>query len=232
MLEETPLSPADRAFLRTLPMFAALNAVAFDDIASNARLLPARPKTLLFAELQPATDIYAVQSGWVKLYRTSSTQIEAIVSLLTRGATMGEAVTLLGTPYPASAETVTDCRLLRISGVHLKQLLKENPAMASGMMASMSRQLHQLVDEITRLKALSGAARVLDFLRQVNGGARLTTFSLPFEKQLLARHLSMQPESLSRTLLRLRKFGISVHGRTVTLASPDTLARAAAELSR
>ena len=230
MLNDAPsLTTEDRFVIRSHPMFARLGDDVFEQLAAAAFLVRAAAKTEIFSESAPATDIYIVLDGWLKLYRMSPSGVEAIINIFSRGQSCAEAVALTGQRYPATAEAISDCRLVRLPTVHLVQALKANPDVALAMLASVTAHLHRLVGEIERLKGLNGLARVVEFLTHVDGGRGSQNVTLPFEKHVLARHLGMQPESLSRTLKRLRAFGVEVEGRRVSIDSWDNLRRAASD---
>ena len=77
------------------------------------------------------------------------------------------------------------------------------------MLAAASLHLKSLVEQIETIKLLSGPQRIAQFLlrlcsRQATGA---TTVELPYEKALIANRLGMKPESLSRSLTRLRPIG-------------------------
>jgi hypothetical protein len=52
---------------------------------------------------------------------------------------------------------------------------------------------------------------------------------LPFDKALIASQLGMQPETLSRSLARLRAMGIAAEGNRIQISDIATLHRLAGE---
>lgn len=209
--------------LRLQPMFANLPEPVFAALISAAAVYRVPARTLIFNENSPALDIYFVLEGWLKLYRITPKGDEAILALFAKSQSIAEAVALTGQSYPATAETVTDCRLMRIPAPPIIQAIKERPDIAIAMVASVSVHLHRLLSEVTRLKAGTGLARMVAFLADLDGGRKAAELTLPFEKHVLARHLGMQPESLSRTLRKLEDFGVSIEARRVRISSWDAL---------
>ena len=225
--EFASLSPGDRMVVRAAPMFARLGDQIFDDLTASAMVLRVPPKTQLFEEGLVASDILFVLEGWVKLYRISPGGEEAIVSMFTRSQSIAEAVALTSQTYPATAETVSECRIVRLQAAPIIHALRVNPDIALAMIASVSGHLHRLVGEVARLKGLNGLGLLIAFLTSLDDGRGALELVLPFEKHVLARHLGMQPESFSRTLKKLRNHGVEVEGRRVVLESWDFLKRAA-----
>ena len=165
----------------------------------------------IFVQGDVARSVLIVLSGYVKLSRMTPSGNEAVVTIMGRNRSFAEAMVLRGEPYPVSAEAISDCTLLQIDGVRLRQFLLENQEFAIRMLASTFVQLQGLVDQIERLKAHTGVQRVAQFLADLtdleNGACEV---SLPYNKRLIAGHLGMQPESLSRAFARLREHGVRV----------------------
>lgn len=165
----------------------------------------------IFVQGDAARAVFIVLSGFVKLSRLTPSGTEAVVTIMGRNRSFAEAMVLRGEPYPVTAEAISDCTLLQIDGVRLRQFLLENQEFAIRMLASTFVHLQGLVDQIERLKAHTGVQRVAQFLADLtdleNGTCEV---SLPYNKRLIAGHLGMQPESLSRAFARLREHGVRV----------------------
>ena len=165
----------------------------------------------IFVQGDVARSVFIVLSGFVKLSRMTPSGTEAVVTIMGRNRSFAEAMVLRGEPYPVTAEAISDCTLLQIDGVRLRQFLLENQEFAIRMLASTFVHLQGLVDQIERLKAHTGVQRVAQFLADLtdleNGACEV---SLPYNKRLIAGHLGMQPESLSRAFARLREHGVRV----------------------
>ena len=131
---------------------------------------------------------------------------------------------LRGEPYPVTAEAITDSTLLQIDGVRLRQFLLENQEFAIRMLASTFVHLQGLVDQIERLKAHTGVQRVAQFLADLTDEETgPCEVRLPYNKRLIAGHLGMQPESLSRAFARLREHGVRVDASKAEIDDIATL---------
>lgn len=184
----------------------------------------------IFIQGEPATSVYVVLDGWVKLYRMAPSGTEAVVSILTRGRSFGEAVALREMPYPVSAEAITDATLLRIDAAQLRQQMRDDPQMAIAMLAATFVHLQQLVHQVEQLKARSGVQRVAEFLANLatcnDGPCKVV---LPYNKALIAGRLGMKPESLSRAFARLREHGVRMEASTAHIDDLAALRDLAAE---
>jgi len=113
-----------------------------------------------------------------------------------------------------------------VDGKALRQKIRENPDLAFPMLASASGHLKALVDQIEQIKLLSGSQRVAQFLLRLSPDAQgATVVGLPYEKALIANRLGMKPESLSRSLSKLRHLGVTVDREQVVIADVERLAR-------
>jgi len=172
----------------------------------------------IFLQDETATVVHVVLEGWVKLYRIAPNGNEAVVNVLTSGQSFGEAVAFRLSPYPVSAEAVTDCTLMLISARRFISILKREPEVAIAVVASTFQHLHDLVGQVEQIKAQTGAQRVAEFLiRLCTSPTGRCVVTLPYDKLLIAGRLGMKPESLSRAFSRLKPLGVHVSRHNATI---------------
>jgi CRP-like cAMP-binding protein len=174
------------------------------------------------------TILFIMIDGWMKHYRISSSGDEAVTHVLTRGDSFAETVALTGARFPATAETVTDARIVQIPADHVIHCIHENPNIALAMIASTSQRLRDLMMHIEQLKAKSGVQRLAEFLvslAPVDSGPCIIT--LPYDKTLIAARLGLVPASLSRTFGKLRHVGVAVHSAHVEVSDVAKLRKLA-----
>ncbi|HRO13729.1 MAG TPA: Crp/Fnr family transcriptional regulator [Paracoccus sp. (in: a-proteobacteria)] len=199
-------------------------------ILANAQTVRFETGQTVFVQGEEAAAVYIVVDGWVKLYRLAPSGAEAVVSVLTRGRSFGEAVALRGVPYPVSAEAITDAVLIRIDGARLRQQMQEDPQLATALLAATFVHLQSLVAQVEQLKARSGMQRVAEFLADLAScrtGA--CTVLMPYNKALIAGRLGMKPESLSRAFGRLRSYGVRIESNVAHIEDVEKLRELAAE---
>lgn len=184
----------------------------------------------IFLQGEEAHAIFIIIDGWVKLYRMSGSGAEAVVSVLTKNRSFAEAVALRGVPYPVSAEAITDASVIQIETGRLLTLIQQDPKIAITLLSATYLHLQNLVEQVEQLKARSGVQRVAEFLVELadcqSGACQV---SLPYNKALIAGHLGMKPESLSRAFARLREYGVRVSANTANLSDIEALRALAAE---
>ncbi|WP_431285056.1 Crp/Fnr family transcriptional regulator [Humitalea sp. 24SJ18S-53] len=173
---------------------------------------------VLFQQGDPARAFFLVLGGQVKLSRVNPGGDEAVVHIYGAGESFAEAAMFLGGRYPVAAEAVVPSRVMHVESDALRRKVAERPEIAFAMMASMSRHLKVLVDQIEKMKLLSADQRVAEFLLGLCGektGA--VTLSLPHEKSLIANRLGMKPATFSRAIARIRDLGVEVTGNQASI---------------
>ena len=220
------LGEHDTALLARLPMFAGLAAPQVTKLLENAEVQPAPRRTVLFHQGEPATRFYVILEGCVMLHRVSASGHDSVISLMNRGDSFAEAAMFDCAEFPVTATVIADARLLLVTASSFVRRLREDPSLALNILASMSRHLRRLVEQIEQRTSSSSTERLAGFLlRLCPEEGRSTSFELPLDKQLIAGALGMQPETFSRSLSRLRRSGVSCRGNEITVAEIDALRR-------
>jgi CRP-like cAMP-binding protein len=202
----------------SVPVFDGLKPVVINRLIAPATALTLRHGECLYHQGDLATAFYIVVDGWMKLYRITMGGEEAIIHVLTKGESLPESAALTGAHHAATAEAISDIRILRIPGDYLVRCIREMPDIAIAMIASSSRRLQRLVQDIEHLKAQTGIQRVAEFLASLcPPGAGPHTITLPYDKTLIAGRLGLKPESLSRAFAKLRGVGVEIHASHVVV---------------
>ncbi len=188
-------------------------------ILSDSHKRNVRRGETLFLQGDPASHMYVILVGCVKLVRLTPGGDEIVVAVFSEGNSFGEAVALKEGLYPVTVEAVQDSVLIQVDARVVSEALRGDPELALAMLGSTFNHLHELVLEIENLKALSGVQRLATFLislAPVDEGA--CTLVLPYDKVLIAKRLGMKPESLSRSFASLRQQGVTVSRHSVAVS--------------
>lgn len=220
----TGLTAEDEALLARLPLFDGLSGSALRDLLADAWVQGFTRNASLFLQGDPAERFYVVLEGWVKLFRCTEQGEETVLAVFAAGESFAEAAIFDKAVYPVSATVVEDSRLVVIpSGPFLRQF-QAHSEYALKMMAAMSRHLHRLVMQVERLTLRSSTERLAEYLVRLcprQSGA--VVVDLPMGKALIAGRLGMQPETLSRSLAKLRSLGVVSNGTQVSIADVAAL---------
>lgn len=213
------LNERDWSIAKQSVLLARLSEDTASVIRSHSTTVSYERGATLFVQGEPATSIFIVLEGWVKLFRISQNGAEAVVGVFTRGQSFGEGAAFQNGIYPVVAEAVTDCRLCRVNAPTLLRLMKERPELCNSLLAAVFTHLRELVGQIEQLKARTGAQRVAEFLVELcpcdSGNC---TVVLPYDKVLIAARLGMQPESLSRAFAKLKDNGVQIRQNSAEIA--------------
>ncbi|MCF6782704.1 MULTISPECIES: Crp/Fnr family transcriptional regulator [Pseudomonadaceae] len=212
--------------LRSHHLFEPLNDEQMDELMSASQLLNLDKGDNLFHQGEPAHSFYFVISGAIKIYRLTPDGQEKVFEVIGNRQTFAEAMMLMDTPnYVASAQAVCPSQVYRFSNTAYMRLLEANQRLAFALLGKLSVRLHQRINEIETLSLKNATHRVVRYLMtQLARNNGNNNFELPMAKQLIAGHLSIQPETFSRIIRRLIDEGvITQDGRQITILDPQRL---------
>lgn len=192
--------------LRSHHLFEPLNEEQLDELMSTSHLLSIDKGEPLFRQGEPADSFYFVIAGAVKIYRLTPDGQEKVFEVISDRQTFAEAMMLMDTPnYVASAEAICPTQLYRLSNNTYMRLLQSNSRLTFALLGKLCVRLHQRVNEIETLSLKNATHRVVRYLltQLVRQHTVDSQFELPMAKQLIAGHLSIQPETFSRIIRRL-----------------------------
>ncbi len=218
------LSDVDQDTLHESVLFKSLPVELADELTAASNVVKFDRGETLFIQGDRAEFMFVILEGWVKLTRITPSGDEIVVTVYTDGQSFGEAAALQKEDFPVSATAVTDCRLLKVRSDLVLRTIQSQPEVALAIIISTFHHLHEFVLQIEEMKALSSVERLASFLMglaPVQEGS--CTFSLPYDKGLIAGRLGMKPESLSRAFHRLRQVGVVVSRNNVAISDVDRL---------
>jgi CRP-like cAMP-binding protein len=192
--------------LRSHHLFEPLNDEQLDELMASSHLLNVDKGEPLFHQGEPAEAFYFVIAGAVKIYRLTPDGQEKVFEVVGPRQTFAEAMMLMDTPnYVASAEAIGPSHLYRLSTHTYMRLLQNNSRLTFALLGKLCVRLHQRVNEIETLSLKNATHRVVRYLLTQLMQAQTVErqFELPMAKQLIAGHLSIQPETFSRIIRRL-----------------------------
>lgn len=221
---QTGITRRDHEILTRLPLFMKLGPDMLGALLAETWVQSFARNTILFLQDDPALRFYVVLDGWVRLYRTTEEGGESVIGVFSRGDSFAEVAICPDTAYPVNAALIEDSRLLVIPAKSFARQLSEHGEFALNIVSAMSCHLHLLVRQVEQLMLKSSTERVADFLLKLcPDDVRAATIDLPLEKALIAGRLGMQPETLSRSLTKLRRLGVKSNGREVIIPDVNAL---------
>jgi CRP/FNR family transcriptional regulator len=222
-----------RERLRAVPLFAALDDPALDELAALARVLRVARKQILIHEGEGYRGPFVVLSGLVVTYKLSADGRMLILQVCRPGDPLA-VVPLFeahDAGYPAHARATRDGEVLFLPREAFVPFLKRHPAVAWALLEELAGRIKEItlqLEGVTLREVTSRLARYL--LREVEAsraaGAARPVLELPLAKGSIASYLGTVHETLSRTFARLIRDGIiSVDGPKITILDKERLKR-------
>jgi CRP-like cAMP-binding protein len=221
------LAPNLFAELRRAYLFAEMDDSHLAQLTETVQDIHLKPGELLFRHGDPADRFFFLRDGLIKLYRLSSEGDEKIIEIMQPGSTFAEAVMFMGNQvrYPVNAEAISESRLYAFEQRTLLRMLSDSNEACFGLLGSMSRRLHMLVNQIESLTLQNATYRLVAYLlEQIPRDTRQSEVQLQTPKGVIASRLAIQPETLSRILAKLRKGNlIEVEGNHIVVRDLQAL---------
>jgi len=209
--------------LTKVPIFSGLaeNELAF--LIQHAVPRHYSAGEIVFSEGEPCLGLYVVESGHVRIFKSSSGGREHVLSVDGPGHSVAELPVFDGGSYPASVAAVDEAALLFISKQDFQALCLAHPQVSLKVLRVVGARLRRLVGIIEELSFTTVRHRLASFLlRQAqregkpgNGGIKI---ELPASNQEFAAQIGTVRELVSRNLSRLQAEGIiEIDGRNVLI---------------
>jgi CRP/FNR family transcriptional regulator len=224
-----PKKQAIVATLKSTQLFSALDNSEIGSFAERTSIRRFAPGELLFAEGEPCAGLYVVISGRVRIFKTSSSGREQVLTIEGPGGSIAELPVFDGGAYPASAAAVDESQLLFVSRHDFRAYCLEHPQVALKVIEVVGARLRRLVGIIEELSFTTLRHRLISWLlREADARGRVyetgTVFELDISHQELAARIGTVRELVSRNMARLQAQGfIQVQGHEVTILDREGL---------
>jgi CRP/FNR family transcriptional activator FtrB len=198
--------------LRLIPFLAQVPTEDLAPLAARARRVTCVAREVLFRRGDPAEAFFIVISGHIILYLDGDDDPSHIARICGPRESFGEWCVCSQEACPVTAHAFGPAELIMIPGDALAALFAASPDLACALIGETTVRLRGLVRQMMDLKMKTAAQRVGGYLLELtHGREEPCEIRLPFEKKLLAHDLGMQPETLSRILLKLQGIGVHYH---------------------
>jgi CRP/FNR family transcriptional regulator, nitrogen oxide reductase regulator len=204
------------AILKQAPIFAGLSDAALTELSALAQEKHLVEREMVFWEGDDSVWFYMIAAGKVRVHKTSSTSKDVILSFFGSGEMFGEAAVFENKPYPATAQAMTDTRLIAIRKVELKRFLLKHPDITMKIIAVLAGRLRESQERLRDLAGERVEQRLARLLLRL--AARLGA-TLPFTRQEISDMSGTTTETTIRIFSQWNKRGItrSVRGKiTIT----------------
>jgi len=199
----------DKQILNQIPFFAGLGEDALSVLLGDAHIKTIEKDAHIFMQGDNANNFYVILSGWAKIVRYNENGGETVIALFSKGETIAEVALFGKKMYPASALAIEDLRLIQIPIASFKDKLYKHPEFCFHIMGTMSSHLHYMVQKLEKMGSHTAIQKLAEFIISIakdKSGKQEVT--LPMDKALIASKLGIQPETFSRTLKKLKSYGV------------------------
>jgi len=211
--------------LATSLLFSGLPEEQLRKIAEIAVSKHFRKGEAIFFEGDPGIGFYMVARGKVKIFKTSFDGKEQTLHIFGPGEPFGEVPVFHGTPFPANAETLSDCEVFFFPRSEFVGLITSQPSLALNMLAVLALRLRRFATQVENLSLKEVPGRLvayLQYLMEEQGRRDQVVLDIP--KGQLASLLGTSSETLSRIFSRMGEEGlIRVEGKTIFILDHDRL---------
>ena len=209
--------------LAKVPIFAGLTGPEVAFLAQRASPRHFSPGETVFTEGEPCAGLYVVESGHIRIFKSSASGREQVLSIDGPGSSVAELPVFDGGNYPASVSAVDDATLLFVSKQDFQALCMAHPQVALKVLRVVGARLRRLVGIIEELSFTTVRHRLASYLlrlaraqgiRAVDG----VEVTLPVSNQELASQIGTVRELVSRNLSRFQSEGlVKIDGRNLVI---------------
>jgi CRP/FNR family transcriptional regulator len=206
-------SESAAALIWKIPLFAELDERAIQKLSERCVARTVSAGHVLFTAGDECRGLYIIETGRVRIYRTNPEGREQVLHIEGPGRPVAELPLFDGQPYPASAVTLEETRLVFLPRADFESLYRTNPDVAQAIIRALGRRLRHLVHVTETLAFRDVAARLALLLvgyaeragRETPDGVELT---LDRTQEELAIEIGAARESVSRAMNQLRRKGL------------------------
>lgn len=209
--------------VREQRIFTGVDPTCVDDMLHASFLQRFPPHVELVSEGEPADFLYVVIEGQVEVFARYCDR-ETTISVLGPGSCFITAAVVLDRVYLKSVRSLTNARALLIPADAVRRCFAQDAAFARALAIDLALAYRSVVKELKNQKLRSGIERLANWLLVAHAECgSAPSFTLPFEKKILASRLGMAPEVLSRAFATLAAYQVRVSGSNVEIGDLDAL---------
>jgi CRP/FNR family transcriptional activator FtrB len=216
----------ETGLLRSIPLLSSASEEHLQKLAAAASLRTAASRTILFTEGSRVENLFILTRGAVELF--SERDERRFTIYVARGARPLSASSLLAERHPLSARILEPSEFLAVPAKLLVELIGRDAGLADAVVRELATESLQIIEDFKNHRLLNATARIAHWmLHQDRKTGEDGQIVIPFDKRVLASYLGMTPEQLSRGFSTLTSAGVTVDGRSVTIASRAALTKVA-----
>ncbi len=199
---------------RKQSLFCSLKEQQIDFIDQSKFQTRFRPGQYLFYSGNPATGIYCITSGTIKLESTDQNGKAHLIQIFSSGSLIGYRALFSEEPYQSSAIVTEDAEVCYIPKATILELIQKDPSLAMNFLMQLSNDFRLMEQRLQRVSSHSAAERIAEallFLRE-------NFHEKNWTRKEIAEWASTTPETVIRTLAEFEDEGlIEQKGRAIRI---------------
>jgi CRP/FNR family transcriptional regulator len=214
--------------LGKVALFADLSDAELAALAGRVNRRPLLGGELLFAEGDACQGLFVVESGALRIFKTSPSGREQVLTIERSGGVVAELPVFDDGPYPASCSAVVETSVLFLSKGDFRALCIEHPGISLKVLKATGKRLRRLVALIEELSFTTVRQRLAGLLLRIAEKEGVPTadgleITIPANQEIGA-HIGTVRELVSRNLSRFQSEGlIRMDGKQVVIVDRDRL---------
>jgi CRP-like cAMP-binding protein len=190
--------------IQSIEIFSHLSPAQLKKLENISIIRHYESNEIIFYQGDASEYFHFLLQGDVSVYKSNATETLE-VHRFRAPSMIAEVATLKSLPFPASAETLTACTILKIAKVPFVDILHNDAGLSIAMMTSLMNKIGTLERAIENLSAPDTMSKIVRLMME-----QPHLFS-ELKGTQIAKKLSITPETLSRNLTKLKKEKLISH---------------------
>ena len=213
-------------FFRNVEFFAGFDDDAVSAIAAEARSTTYHRGDTIFAESDPAEDLFIVASGRIAISNKSPEGRESVLALMGPGDLFGDMALFDGNGRSAGARALETSDVVSVPYTVLRARMENDPKALWAMIALLTRRLRADNEALADSVFLDVTGRTAKRLLDIAGDA--DEFQLPITQEELAGMIGASRERVNKAIAAFIRLGwLEQHERTYRIVDRRRLANRA-----
>lgn len=191
-------------FIQSHTVFGSLSPANQERLAQVATVRAYDPGERVFNQGDASAAVFGLVNGALKVYQQSDDGKEVFVKILSGGEIFGEVALFSGIPFPAHAEAIEPCAVIRVERSAFLTMLADTD-FRNDFIRNILEKLRYLTGRVFTLMAHDVEERFFRYVLDTWGEGG--TYRVTMAKKDFALAIGTIPETFSRLIQRLKQRG-------------------------
>lgn len=210
-------------------IFCELEDLALREVSDQKIMNKYKKGQTLFHEGNPPYGLYCINSGKIKLTKTSSEGKDSIIRIVSPGEVLGHRSLFSNDNYRATATALEDSDVCFIDKKFIQKLIEQNPSISLELIAQLTKAMGMVEDKVANFYQKNVRERLASLLLEFkdkygveeDGHIRL---DIKLTREEMASIVGVATETLIRFMSEFKDEGaISQKGKTMFVESEEKL---------